>query len=254
VTDEVATTFLMNPLTIARFCNLNEVRRRRGRPELLSLFMPGTDPERSLRPFIRTNSLFIHVPKAAGVSIARALYGNLGMGHLTMEEYRSLFRPSALARMFKFAFVRNPFDRLHSAYHFLRGGGLSDEDANFCWERLSVFPSFEHFVLEGLQKPEIATYWHFLPQCHFLDSGADTLDFIGRFESLEQDFEIVRIRVNPSARLEHINRAPRENQDYRQAYTAEMAKSVAAQYARDLDELGYEFDGVSSAPHPTHGL
>src|SRR5690242_8686296 len=112
----------MGALTALRYCDLSGTARIIGRKRLLKLIASNAEEERSLRPFIRTNSIFVHVPKAAGVSIARALYGDLGMGHMTLAEYRTVFRQRAFDKMFKFAFVRNPFDRLHSAYHFLRAG------------------------------------------------------------------------------------------------------------------------------------
>ena len=57
----------------------------------------------SYEPFDRTRSIFVHVPKCAGISISRALYGNLGGGHTTFNEYATIFEPHAFRRYFKFA-------------------------------------------------------------------------------------------------------------------------------------------------------
>lgn len=236
----------VSPFAVLKYVRLGEFRRARGHEEMRQLFKPGGEGEDdySLKPFIRTNSLFLHLPKTAGVSISRALYGCLAMGHSTLGEYRAIFRRQAFARMFKFTFVRNPFDRIHSAYHFLRSGGMGGLDAEFDEQVLRNYPSFEQFVLEGLNDRNVASFWHFLPDTHFLSyhSGRPLeLDFVGRFESLERDFDVVRSRVNPAAVLGHFNRTAAE--DYRGAYTLEMIERTALQYADDLHLFGYEFDG-----------
>jgi hypothetical protein len=228
--------------------------RRFGRETVMGLFN-AREPnpnDYSLKPFIRTKSLFVHVPKTGGVSISSALYGCLGMGHLPIREYRKLLRPRAFARMFKFTFVRNPFDRIHSAYRFLRTGGMGELDAEFNQRILDQFRNFEHFVIEGLECEEVVRFWHFVPQIHFLGGDAAAvadLDFIGRYEMLKEDFNSVRRRVNPSAILSHYN-PTRPREDYRLAYTAEMIDCVARHYALDLAVFKYQFDGSSALVRP----
>jgi chondroitin 4-sulfotransferase 11 len=239
----------VNPFKILSYCDLSAVLRILGWREAVKLFKfgaPGPD-EYSLKPFVRTDSIFVHIPKTGGVSINRALYGSLGMGHMSLGEYRKLFRSRAFRRMFKFTFVRNPFDRIHSAYHFLRAGGMGEIDADFDRRVLKNFPSFEHFVLEGFENAEVSSFWHFLPQTDLLaceDHGLHDLDFVGRYETLAEDFEVVRSRVNPAAQLPHLNRTPSKDDDYRRVYTPEMIDCVARRYAAALDLFGYEFDGV----------
>jgi hypothetical protein len=238
----------MNPYPLMRDLRLGSVRRKLGQDELVKLFRPGgQEDDYSLKPFVLTKSLFVHLPKTAGVSISRALYGCLGMGHLTLADYRDLFRPRAFARMFKFTFVRNPFDRIHSAYHFLRSGGMGGLDAQFNEQVLKDFHSFEQFVMEGLDRQDVSSFWHFLPDTHFLSyrpGHAVELDFVGRYERLERDFDYVRSRVSPAARLGYFNRAA-AREDYRRAYTPEMIDRVAKRYAADLDLFGYRFDGLA---------
>src|SRR5262249_33945036 len=152
--------------------------------------------------------------------------------------------PRAFARLFKFTFVRNPFDRIHSAYHFLRAGGMGGLDEEFGRTVLKDFSTFEQFVFEGLEQEEVPGFWHFGPNTHFLAYERDTeleLDFVGRFETLERDFGYVRARVNPTAKLGHFNHTPGKG-DYRRAYTPGMVDQVARRYAADLDLFGYEFD------------
>ncbi|MFP4354891.1 MAG: sulfotransferase family 2 domain-containing protein [Phycisphaerae bacterium] len=74
-------------------------------------------------PFDKYRCIFVHIPKAAGVSVCQTLFGNLAGGHDTIEKYQKVFSWSDYKRYFKFTFVRNPWDRLASAYRFLRKGG-----------------------------------------------------------------------------------------------------------------------------------
>jgi hypothetical protein len=76
--------------------------------------------------------LFIHVPKTGGTTILtllglwkeerspdlHTLFGDLGpldLQHLTVAQARQFLTPAEFAAYFKFAFVRNPWDRAVSA-------------------------------------------------------------------------------------------------------------------------------------------
>ncbi|WP_182356069.1 sulfotransferase family 2 domain-containing protein [Komagataeibacter europaeus] len=64
--------------------------------------------------------LFIHVPKNAGTSVARALYG-MDIGHETIRYFRR--RIPDLVGFPSFAILRDPVRRFMSAYHYARAGG-----------------------------------------------------------------------------------------------------------------------------------
>jgi hypothetical protein len=68
------------------------------------------------------NLIFVHVPRAAGTSISRALYGEGCTHHHSARYYRAV-HPRLWARAQTFAVLRDPFDRFASAYAFVRAGG-----------------------------------------------------------------------------------------------------------------------------------
>ncbi len=68
------------------------------------------------------NLIFIHVPRAAGTSIARALYGDGCTRHHSMRYFHAL-DPHFAASADSFAVLRDPFDRFASAFAFVGAGG-----------------------------------------------------------------------------------------------------------------------------------
>lgn len=202
------------------------------------------DGEYSYRPFDEQRCIFVHVPKTGGVSISRALFGSLAGGHATIRHYQMVFARREFDSYFKFAFVRNPWDRLYSAYRFLRAGGMTTRDAEWAERNLSVFSSFDDFVRHWVTPANIYLYDHFVPQVEFLrlpGQSAHILDFVGRFENLEQDFSQVCAKLGQNARLTHENRTDDTSTAYRQAYSPEARYRVAVAYRDDIEALGYEF-------------
>lgn len=240
----------MHVLSLLRCCDPGGLRKYMGVTGLLGAALPrmGMDESGtySLEPFIRTNSIFVHIPKTAGVSVSRSLYGNLAFGHRMLRDYEAIFRPAVFRRMLKFTFVRNPYDRIASGYFFLRRGGMNKRDAEFSGNVLSRYQSFERFILDGLRDPEVIAYDHFVQQSEFLmgrDRNNHGMDFVGRFESIQRDFDRIRKRVNPHARLYHDNQtSARMGRDYRALYSPCMVDSVAEIYRDSLDLLNYDFE------------
>lgn len=64
----------------------------------------------SYEPFDKHKSIFVHIPKCAGVSVSRALYGNLAGGHTSFDKYTNIFEPKRISEYFTFTVVRNPWD------------------------------------------------------------------------------------------------------------------------------------------------
>ena len=74
----------------------------------------------SYQGFDEKRAIFIHIPKCAGVSVAQALFGNLAGGHATLDKYLNVFEAHCIEEYFLFTIVRNQWDRLVSAYFFLK--------------------------------------------------------------------------------------------------------------------------------------
>lgn len=200
------------------------------------------------RRLIETQSVFVHIPKAAGLSIATSLYGTEGGLHTKLSTYRYVLSKSEFESFFKFTFVRNPWDRLLSAYRFLKAGGWTDSDRRWYQQNLGTCRDFREFVHHHLARPEVRGWIHFRPQHEFLclpwRSGPQ-VDFIGYFENIEQDFQIVRDRLGIPCELLTINKKNQSNQSYVDFYDDEMIRIVGQHYRIDVRMLGYTFDNSS---------
>ncbi len=195
----------------------------------------------SLRKYDQLQCIFVHITKTAGTSVATGMFGELPY-HYTSVQYRVIFGRKIFADYFKFAFVRNPWDRLYSAWKFLKQGGWDEKDAVWAKEHLGEFSDFNDFVLNWLTPESKFSYLHFWPQCCFITDrhGNCLIDFIGYYEELTRDFNLVSEKIGVKTQLPHIN--PSKKDDYRTVYTSESINRVASIYREDIERLGYQFD------------
>lgn len=198
----------------------------------------------SLKPFDQHECIFVHITKSAGTSVALALFDYLPYHH-TARDYRVIYGRKTFERYFKFAFVRNPWDRLYSAYSYLKGGGWDDDDKKWADTYLSAFDSFESFVIGAFDKSWLSRHLHFKPQIEFIGDRANRplIDHLMYFETIAADYNVLSQRLGLDSRLEHRN--PSKRAGYREIYTEPMKAIVAEAYAEDIACFGYEFDGIA---------
>ena len=196
----------------------------------------------TLQPWDTYKCIFVHIPKTAGMSIAAALFGEGGSTHAPLSSLEGLLSETEFNTYFKFTFVRNPWDRLVSAYEYLRVGVGDDEYDKAMSTKVAGLGTFERFV-DWLRDTEASEGMHFLPQHKHVNtsSAENAMDYIGYFETLEQDVSRVAKRLGVSAKLPHINKSPSRGgyRDYFDSYTADVVGKV---YRRDLEMFGYDFE------------
>lgn len=231
---------------------LYKVRNRQAIHELRSTVFPSPKGDFSLRAFDRYQCLFIHITKSAGTSVAKSLFGELPY-HYTAIQYRVIFGRKDFNRYFKFAFVRNPWDRLYSAYSYLKGGGWNDQDCKWYQENLATFPDFNTFVLQWLGPQRLRSHLHLAPQSDFICDarGNPLLDYLGYFETLPDDFSYISKRLGIEAELDHVNASQRAG--YREVYTPEVIDKVRHLYWKDIENFGYDFSDLKCRKAVFHG-
>jgi hypothetical protein len=145
---------------------------------------------------------------------------------------------------FKFAFVRNPWDRLVSWYSmvtkFPRGG-------NKLWRYVHDNSStFEEFIYNCTDDVEIkkGVYYSFTyNQLDYVtdENGNLLVDFIGRLENFDEDVHKVFSRIGVGLEtVPHKNRS--RHQHYSTFYKPDTEMIVRERFKRDIEYFGYEFE------------
>ena len=188
--------------------------------------------------------IFIHVPKTAGESIETALmgrpnwekddpnYASLNLPkdstvgedkHYTISQWKDHM---CFDNYFKFSFVRNPWDSAYSFYEYRK-------------KRDQFHHSFTDWV--KLINPK---FWkEFLsPLKYILLDGEEGVDFIGRFEDIEADWDYVCYRLSIDLELPHVNKSVNKL-DYLNHYDDTSRDIVYKHLKEDIEYFNYSFEG-----------
>lgn len=228
-------TPLLKAVDLAQ-CQISHWKNRQQFQKLRS-----SDEECTLKGFDELGCIFVHIPKSAGVTINRVLFGNLGGAHRSVRTYKRVFGPQTFLRYFKFTFVRNPYSRLLSAFRFLKGGGFDQDDRIWAEENLTGYETFDEFVENWLSVESIMEYKHFQPQFMFVcdHTFEPEVDFIGHFETLDEDFQEICRRLNITRTLKKHNQGPEKKAHWASYYSEKTLEKVYRIYRKDFELFGY---------------
>jgi hypothetical protein len=194
--------------------------------------------------------IFVHIPRTGGTSIETALgvssdarventslmFGRIAspalksralstdfLQHLTASELRDLLGDE-FKDYFRFAFVRNPWERMVSVYFYHR-------------KVTGQTMSFHEFLKWG----EDHQRNHLVPQHEFVvdKDGNLLVDFVGRFERMSEDFSKVCAALKIERELPHLNAATIG--DYRSCYNDATREIVDRIYGEDIERFNYAF-------------
>lgn len=215
--------------------------------------------------------IFIHIPKCAGTSIEKVLGhydlydGRRKQDHRSLRmvekpvQYLKLFNDDNLLEYlktikykfkpqlnpynklnlkkehynsyFKFTFVRNPWDRAFSWYKNVMRDEVHSKDLG-----LVNNISFEDFLKGniGVRALRPQTYW-------IKDyNGNINMDFIGKFENLQNDFNVVAETLNLTQfQLPHELKS--DNKSYKEFYSDKTKDIVWDFYKKEIKLFDYEF-------------
>ena len=132
--------------------------------------------------------IFIHIPKNAGTSI-RNSFDTQGYDkkvvrkrypHDSCNVIKRYCRDSVWNSFFKFAVVRNPYDRMVSYYHFYKS-------PQYQFKATAQKMDFTTWLYEGLDSNLTKL------QSEYLN---EKIDLIGRYESLQDSFDLFCEKIN----------------------------------------------------------
>lgn len=198
--------------------------------------------------------IFVHVFKTAGTSVTSALekisyrprswrISNLPTWlhtpwnqilrtrmhkHATALEIQAAISPKIFTTFFKFAFVRNPWDWQVSLYHYI----LNDPN-NVGHEVTKQMGSFRNFIFSRAELNRT--------QSGFLmdNNGNLLVDFVGRVETIQEDFAKICKKIGFHAKLPLTNVS--KHTHYRDYYDAETRDLTAKIYQEDIARFQYNF-------------
>ena len=188
--------------------------------------------------------IFIHIPKCAGNAVQKSLFGEVVFGHQTIRQYQVALPKVTYQNAWKFTIVRDPFERVVSAWRFLKAGGLHKHDADYFAENLSRYASFDHFVNDWLvyQDLDQCGCVHFKTQMHYIRDfrGRVAMDYMVKLSDLNDEYHHIRKRLGGDELVVHNEAKDMEIKHATYLKNQETCKNIAKIYAEDIEVLGYE--------------
>ena len=159
---------------------------------------------------------------------------------------------------FRFCFVRNPYDRLLSAYKTQVGNIWNDE---YGWLKSEIKEAFSYPAQDNdpecivafrdfvrylhNARSEVRYDGHFNVQANILMQDIIVYDFIGRFEDFASEFERILTRLQAPSHI-LATASDVQNATYKLhpaiAYDKELADTVCSMYQSDFEGFGYSPD------------
>jgi hypothetical protein len=196
--------------------------------------------------------IYVHIPKTAGNSVNRA-FGADWADHADLGRCATQLPPEDFASYFKFAIVRNPWDRLFSDYNYQKKKSRPRDSKLFLFKPSGERRRFREWAEAALGDPhryapatwggDVSPGIHrWSPQVDWIAlNGRIAVDRVLRLERLAEEFPAVCDRLGlPPVRLRHRNR--RFHWHYSWYYDDTTRALVADYYARDIAAFGYEFE------------
>ncbi|MBR8534447.1 sulfotransferase family 2 domain-containing protein [Carboxylicivirga sediminis] len=203
------------------------------------------------------DAVFIWIPKNGGTSMYQALkphgmqyldneaavrfyfpnkglvsFGPLNYSHLRAK---NLVNESFHQSAFRFAIVRNPYDRTVSSFFYFKQN-------KWIHPKMS-FREFTYHINKIDFKKDCSSFntyeGYLFPQLKYI-SNRDSLltDFIARLENIHEDVEVIKQHLQLEFEFPRLNTT--EHEYYKQYYCEDSKQNILKAYREDFEKLNYK--------------
>ncbi len=158
-------------------------------------------------------------------------FANIQHGHISTRQIRPVLGEETFNSYFKFAFVRNPYDRFVSYCAFMsRESDIFQTDP-------------QRYMKYVIREARPVEHLLFQPQHQMVtdEQGWLELDFVGRNETMQASYDEICARLGiPSTTLERVNSS--RHRPWQEYYDRDLVGWVGDFYRRDLELFNYRFE------------
>ncbi len=196
--------------------------------------------------------IFVHIPKTAGNSINR-VFGISWQDHKDLQRYRAELPAAEFDSYFKFAIVRNPWDRLLSDYNYQVKKSRARDSKLYIYDERGHRRGFASWIEQVFCEParyapktwggDVSAHIHrWSPQVDWISvDDRIAVERVVKLEDLSTEFPLLAQQLDlPVKRLPHRN--GRLHWHYSHYYDRATRDLVAQYYARDIAAFDYEFE------------
>lgn len=178
--------------------------------------------------------MWFRVAKVGSTTIKSVFRKNHVSMPFKSEHYK--YHPARFKHFFKFAFVRNPWDRVVSCYC----QKVEEKNPNWAFYYGECFDKgFEYFV-DFIKKKDLRTAdRHIRLQTKLVPCSE--CDFIGHLENFEADFQYV-LSVLGVKDKEIPKKNPSNHAHYSAYYNDKTREIIAQKYKDDIEAFDYQFE------------
>jgi hypothetical protein len=203
-------------------------------------------------PYYKNNDdlkcIFIHIPRTGGISFYHAVFDETSghRGHIPAIRFK-MYNLRKFNEYSKVAIVRNPWDRLYSAFSYLKGRIEASNRDDGRWARKYLrnkdFSDFVYGLKNERYRKQILQYVHFIPQYRWItlpnNCNKPVCNTLIRFELLNKEMKKVEKALGVEIEMSHVNSSNKGS--YLKAYDHQMKKIVGNIYRKDVEMFDYEF-------------
>jgi hypothetical protein len=200
----------------------------------------------------RRKIIFVHIPKTGGTSVEEMLtdygmftlefHGVLGgraLHHFTAIELMSALGKNMFNNYYKFAFVRNPYEKMVSEYYWCRIPGVG-------FRNKQSFNDFIKYVENIVKNKKFYTniyHDHFIPQYYFIFNNKQLLvNDVYKFEDIKIALPLIKEKLKIRGPILHTNKNRFKSNADKLVLTDEQKEKIYNLYKIDFDVFNYNKD------------